>query len=411
MQSHKNWELAFVTSTGSHRSMAAQSRLGSLDGLRGAAALVVVVFHFLSMLAPRWIPDNGDELHVFVDTPIAVLWNGPFAVSVFFVLSGFVIAGVAAKRAELIFANIVSRYVRLALPVTVSVVLAWLWLTAFPANADALARTFAVPPSWLEHTYQAPIPPFTQALADGLVLNFINGGSDFNNVLWTMQIELVGSVGLFLIYAVAGGRTRRVAIGLGLAVLATGLAAQFAYLAFALGAILQELWRRGWHRGQRAWPAVGAFLVGVGLGGFPDGAHDRLGLPLPLGLESLALGNPGGVAPVLAATLMLYGVLASPALGRLFAAAVPRWLGRLSFPLYLVHVPLLYTIIAEVYLVSGIDIFMLFLLYTAITVLLAQIVTLSVEEPTLSVTRWLRAAVAGAGRRQPSSVTAGQQEN
>jgi peptidoglycan/LPS O-acetylase OafA/YrhL len=384
--------------TFSYHSKTPQSRLTALDGLRGVAAFVVVIFHFLSMLAPSWTPQNGHELHFFVDTPLAVLWNGPFAVSVFFVLSGFVISGVAAKRADRLIANIVSRYVRLVIPVTVSVLLAWLWLVTFPANANALADAFNVPPVWLEYTYQTPIPPFTQALADGIFLNFINGGSNFNNVLWTMQIELLGSIGLFIIYGIARDRPHRVALGLGLAVLATGLAAQFAYLAFALGAILQELWRRGRHRGPWAWLAPCAFVTGVALGGFSDGAHDRLGLPLPFGLESVELGHSGGVAPVLAATLILYGVLASPTLERAFANAVAAWLGRISFPLYLVHVPLLYTIVAEIYLTSDLGVFLLFPLYIIITVFLAQILTLLVEEPTLKLTRWLRAAVAGAGR-------------
>lgn len=395
----------------SNRSTALPSRLVSLDGLRGAAAFVVVVFHFLSMLAPSWTPKNAHELHFFVDTPLAILWNGPFAVSVFFVLSGFVISGVAAKRADRLFANIVARYIRLALPVTVSVILAWLWLTAFPENANALADAFTVPPAWLEHTYQSPIPPFTQAVADGLLFNFLNGGSDFNNVLWTMQIELLGSIGLFVIYGLARNRPRGVALGLGLAVLATGLTAQFAYLAFALGAMLQELWRRGWHRGPWAWLAPCAFVTGAGLGGFLDGAHDRLGLPLPFDLESLELGHSGGVAPVLAATLILYGVLASPALERAFASAVPTWLGRISFPLYLVHVPLLYTIVAELYLVLSLGALALFPVYIIITLLLAHILTLLIEEPTIKLTRWLRAAIAGAGPRRPIPATAGQQEN
>jgi peptidoglycan/LPS O-acetylase OafA/YrhL len=392
-------------------STSAPRRVSSLDGLRGVAALIVVVFHFLCMLAPSWVPDTGHALHAFVDTPLGVLWNGPFAVSVFFVLSGFVISGVAARRADLLIANVAARYVRLALPVTASVVLAWLWLTAFPAATDALADAVAVPSPWLAHTYQAPIPSFGQALAEGAVLNFINGGSDFNNVLWTMQIELVGSMGLFVIYGIARARPRDVAIGLGLAVLITGLTFHFAYLAFALGAILQELRRRGWHLVPWTWVAPGAFVVGVILGGFGRGAHDRLGLPLPLDLISLKLGKPEGLVPVVAATLILYGVLASPALGRAFATAVPQWLGRISFPLYLVHVPLLYTVVAELYLGSSLGTVAMFPLYLAMTLLLAYAVTLLVEEPTLRTTRWVRTAIAHAGRRRPAPDTLQQRES
>ena len=378
---------------------AATRRVDSLDGLRGVAAFVVVVFHFLCMLAPGWVPDMTKQPHVLADTPVGILWNGPFAVSVFFVLSGFVIAGVAARRADLLVANAVARYVRLAVPITVSVVLAWAWLNALPTAADDLAAQFDNPSRWLGGTYQAPIPNMGFAVADGLFWNFYNGESLFNNVLWTMQIELIGSLGLFLIYGAARGRPRHVAIGLGLAVLVTGLTFQFAYLAFALGAILQELWRRGWHRTPWVWMPVAAFVLGVALGGFGRGAHDRLGLPLPLDIISLKLGKPEGAMPVVAATLILYGVLTSPALARTFSTAVPQWLGRVSFPLYLVHVPLLYTVIAYLYVAWDLGLAAAFALYLALTLVLAFVFTLLVEEPTLKTTRWVRGVIAGDQRR------------
>lgn len=378
---------------------AATRRLDSLDGLRGVAAFIVVVFHFLCMLAPGWVPDMAEEPHFLADTPLGILWNGPFAVSVFFVLSGFVIGGVASRRANLLMANTVARYVRLAVPITVSVVLAWAWLNVLPTGADELAAHLDNPSRWIGGTYQAPIPDLGFALADGLFWNFYNGESLFNNVLWTMQIELIGSIGLFAIYWAARGRPGHVAVGLGLAVLVTGLTFQFAYLAFALGAILQELWRRGWHRTPWVWAPVAAFVLGVTLGAFGRGAHDRLGLPIPFDIISLKLGKSKGAMPVFAATLILYGVLASPALARAFSTAVPRWLGRVSFPLYLVHVPLLYTVIAHLYVASDLGLATAFALYLALTLVLAFVFTLLVEEPTLKTTRWVRGVIAGDQRR------------
>ena len=88
-------------------------RLAALDGLRGIAALVVVCFHFAAAFLPSLIPDQTDHPCWVADTPIGILFNGPFSVSIFFVLSGFVIAQAAARRRDPIYINIPLRYLRL----------------------------------------------------------------------------------------------------------------------------------------------------------------------------------------------------------------------------------------------------------------------------------------------------------
>ncbi len=59
------------------------SRIGALDGLRGWAALVVVVFHFTWEM---W----GVHFPVFRQFPASLI-NGQLAVSIFFTLSGYVL--------------------------------------------------------------------------------------------------------------------------------------------------------------------------------------------------------------------------------------------------------------------------------------------------------------------------------
>jgi peptidoglycan/LPS O-acetylase OafA/YrhL len=57
--------------------MPAKSHYAALDGLRGVAALAVVVFHFMEMVI-------GDYSHLFIG-------HGWLAVDFFFCLSGFVV--------------------------------------------------------------------------------------------------------------------------------------------------------------------------------------------------------------------------------------------------------------------------------------------------------------------------------
>lgn len=60
-----------------------KERLYHLDGLRGVAAVVVVLFHVMSALVPWLVPDQQKGAAWISYSPIAVLWNGTFAVSVF----------------------------------------------------------------------------------------------------------------------------------------------------------------------------------------------------------------------------------------------------------------------------------------------------------------------------------------
>jgi hypothetical protein len=75
-------------------------RLPSLDGLRGVAALIVVVHHTLltvPSLSVAYFLDGpaavrGSKAWWLSWTPLHLIWAGGEAVIVFFVLSGFVLA-------------------------------------------------------------------------------------------------------------------------------------------------------------------------------------------------------------------------------------------------------------------------------------------------------------------------------
>jgi len=360
--------------------VAASGRIAALDGLRGVAAAVVVVFHWLCLFHWELTPVFAEAPPRIVDTPLAILWNGPFAVSVFFVLSGFVMAAAAERRRERLVANVVTRYLRLALPVTVSVLLAWALLSLMPEAVARMQAASAEPSPWLHYTYSDSIPGVHLALADGLVANFLRGTSWFNNVLWTMQIELVGSVLLFVLYWLAEGRLRLWLLA------ATGLVVvvlfRDAYLAFVTGAALFEAARRGLLDRVPLW--VGALALGTGLllGAPSEGAHARLGLPEALP-EALWLGNAGGLVPVLAATLLLLAVLTLRPLGVLLSMRGPQWLGRISFGLYLVHVPPLYTLVATAHLAGAMPPVLLAGVYFAGVLVAAHLFTLAVDEPSL----------------------------
>ena len=317
-----------------------RARYESLDGLRGIAAMTVVIYHFASAYIPSILSQESPRPWFGSDTPMGVLYNGGFAVSVFFVLSGFVVSNSAAKRRVPTSFNLVQRYFRLAVPCMVSTVLAWAWLTAFPTSVHGLKLVEMHP--WLNYVYDGVMPgPITAAL-DGAFLTFQDGYSDFNGVLWTMQIELYGSCALYIIFGLTEGRLRvAILMALGVVMTACGMPE---YTAFALGALLREAVAAHRLPKRLGWWALG---FGIVFGSMTEGLGDRLGLHVPSLIE---LGETHKVWHVLAAVALLYAVLNLEALKRPLSHPVARFLGYISFGVYLIHTPLLVTVFAEGYL-------------------------------------------------------------
>ncbi|MCS0504962.1 acyltransferase family protein [Ancylobacter mangrovi] len=304
-------------------------RVTCLDGLRGVAACSVVAFHFFYAFAPGRFSDRARTGFTAFDTPLAVLWNGHFAVAVFFVLSGFVLAASSPKSAREAPLMIFLRYLRLGLPALASSALAWAWLNGFP---DAAREAQAISTSsWFRWTYQPPIPPLSQAIWEGGVGVFLNGTTRFNNPLWTMQAELLGSILIYGSYAVLRGRWRPLAMALG--IVGFGAAGLFYLAAFCAGALVFEM------RGRlREFPVAGLLIGLVGLVIGATYPYHAGGPGLVSTLQS-HLGMDGFREA--GAALVLVSVLTTPALRRFFESGPLQRLGELSFPIYLVHVPLI----------------------------------------------------------------------
>jgi peptidoglycan/LPS O-acetylase OafA/YrhL len=382
-------------------------RIHAFDGLRGVAAFIVVVFHYILLLYPHLSPSTSATPVALADTPLHILWNGPFAVAIFFVLSGFVMAAAAERRRASLLSNSVARYFRLAIPATASCILAWIWLTIWPDSAQTLAASVENPSRWLAITYQGEIMPLGVAVADGMVGNFVRGFSQFNNVLWTMQYELVGSIALFVGYWLWGGRVRLLLLALfSLAII---VFIPGPYLAFPLGAALYEARIRGRLNSAPAVVGWAAFITGILLGYHGAGSHERWGLPVVPGVWEL--GTSGGMISVVAAGFLIYGTLMLHSVGRFFSHPIAVWLGQISFSLYLVHVPPLYTIVAWSYVQHDIHPTLLAIAYFAGVLLLAQVFTWLVDDPMMrklpKLRAWIDNTLAARGRQKAATETAG----
>lgn len=288
-------------------------KLIQLEAIRGIASVIVIFHHFSLAFSPTLKSQVAS-------TPIAILFNGEGAVTLFFVLSGFVLTrryfdngggriGMAAMK----------RWPRLLLPSTASIMLGCAALLVLPAwFAEA---GVAVNSDWLiDFGGSGRAVDFQPSFVDALIRSFgvflfPSGYIQYNSSLWTMFPELFGS--LFC----------------------------FAYAAFATkvnkrwtGGVLLLLALVAW-RSSSSW--LLPFALGVATAQYLP--FQRISLSLWKGLVLIAVGLALWISyryliSAIGSMLIIATVLTCPAIAEALSGKVGKTLGRLSFPLYLVHV-------------------------------------------------------------------------
>jgi peptidoglycan/LPS O-acetylase OafA/YrhL len=154
----------------------AKPKLGELESVRGVAAFAVVIHHFLMAYTPhfhgRLYPDDPIAL---VRTPFFAFVNGSAAVSIFFVLSGFVLTFSALKRRDLtsIFRSSIKRWPRLAMLIVLVNIASGLFLYFGLYTHQNRA--------WLDPaTYAGLVSILKYAIREGGFETFIHGNASLN---------------------------------------------------------------------------------------------------------------------------------------------------------------------------------------------------------------------------------------
>lgn len=155
-------------------------RIGSLDGIRGVAVLLVVSLHYFYYLAPSavWFP-----LLKNLRFPLALTWTG---VDLFFVLSGFLIGGILLDNRESsnYFRVFYARRALRILPLYL------LMLGALATGVYAMRHGWLAGPGW-EYLFGKPYPAYVYGT---FTQNFIvafrgDYGPEWSNVTWSLAVE------------------------------------------------------------------------------------------------------------------------------------------------------------------------------------------------------------------------------
>ncbi|MBV9813084.1 MAG: acyltransferase [Acetobacteraceae bacterium] len=328
------------------------ARFPELDGLRGLAALCVVLAHYALAFQPSLLGGGARVAHFAASvwigaTPLIAPYNPELGVAIFFTLSGFVLAASVAERPLPLRALAVRRWLRLALPIFATSLLPFLLIEAGLMRAGAVAAL--AKSDWLAGSY-AWVGSQPNALPElawqSFVDLFARGRDLYNGALWTMPTELWGSFAIYVAYATVGRLIAAPAARIVVALLVLLLVWRTPFGGFACGAALFELRRLVVRLPGNV--CLLLVLAGFVLGGFPflldlpgNGFYARLFIAL-----ANVTDNPVLFAHRCGAVALTAAALFSPACAAFLRLRPCRALGRISFMVYLVHVPLLCSLAA-----------------------------------------------------------------
>jgi peptidoglycan/LPS O-acetylase OafA/YrhL len=342
------------------------SRIAYLESIRGLAALQVLLLHFFAAFAPDLVfslPAGAAIAGYIHLSPLYFLYDGYSAVYVFFALSGYVLTRSFERHLARPSSQILARVLRLGLPAVAATLVAAAMMLMFgkpniPAG-DLSGST------WFASQWNADVSMLS-VLRDGIINALFLGYRGLPGVaflapwqqpveqslvapLWTLSIEFYGSMIILLLCACA---RRSRAVWWSVVLLGAIFTIRSAYICFFIGHLLAAF-----RRAERPAPdsrllPIFSIVFGVFLCILAE-------VWQPQWLRSLCadptyLLFPGQFAPMqqkaFGAILVLVGIIDLEIARSLLSRS---WLvarSKLSFPLYLVHWPILFGPAAALFL-------------------------------------------------------------
>jgi peptidoglycan/LPS O-acetylase OafA/YrhL len=310
-----------------------------LDGLRGVAAVNVMLMHFFIVLVPAMIYSDrmpshlGNLEQIFSSTPLGLIGAGNFSVCIFFVLSGYVLTHkyFKTKDRSIIISGAVRRYIRLFVPVLAATILSFL-LTSTGVFHYYL-ETVMISGNNNYANYWTFTPELVEAVEQAAWGTFFRGDDTYNPVLWTMTVEFYGSMLVFAMALLFGSLRIRWTFYFAAAVLFFNTY----YLAFIIGMGLADTFNGKTPVFKTSNKMILSTLLvsGLFLGSYPVGTVTSTSL---YGfLDNGLFQTPKFGYHILGAGMVMYVLLNSRWLQNIFSSPVPAFLGKISYSLYLIH--------------------------------------------------------------------------
>lgn len=313
------------------------SRQYYFDSLRGIAACLVAVTHFLAAFYPYSVFGPGGDAEpiagwesIFLVPPFSLLSAGHFAVCLFFVLSGYVLSisiiGEKNQFSRLVGA-VAKRPIRLGGVLLFSLLCAGMLFefdsfhhqeAAVLSGSNWLAGFWTIDFNWFELAKK--------------VMTF-KAGFEYNPPLWTLRIELIGSFIVFGVLVLINWMPYRFRT-LILCGCLIGLFSTF-YAGFIWGMLLADAKKQGFFNPLSKQLQRAGLVAGVLLAAYPYYAVKATMSSLATPNTFLTAAN--NHASMLSAVAIMTLVLCSPLLQAGLQRRFLIWLGEMSYALYAIH--------------------------------------------------------------------------
>ncbi len=339
-----------------------------LEGSRGVAAVQVMLLHFAAFFFPvfaRVAEEGNFELEkTLTNSPLFFLADGYTAVYIFFIMSGFVLAQSFSISNLSVSQQAGKRVLRLFIPTAAAGIFAYILINLYPeAAGEAISVTGS---TWAASLLQIPsdFKNITlELLLNSMLLGYkdISIFSDFefmspwlsplsesaNPPTWTLHAELWGS-----------------ALTLLMAVLHRNFRAEYFWIIFCSSLIVFgtshfSLFLIGFAayklKSSLSFPparhvAIPALVAGIYASCIQSTWHGEALISAFSQITLFQAQSAFHAAHMIAAILIFFGIFLSQRLKSLLSHRSMLWVGKISFSIYLLHFPVLFTVGAMVFI-------------------------------------------------------------
>lgn len=173
------------------------NKINFLEGIKGIAAIIVIIYHLLSAVYPALvngsnvIGNHGIWYVIIGSSPLNIFYDGNLSVAFFFIISGYVLSYKYFKNNSYsIKETFIKRYFRLMPSIAISIFISYIFMKfRLFFNIEVSKITGSV---WLGQFYQFNCN-FIEMIKEALFGTLIFNKCNYNRTFWSMYYEFWGA--------------------------------------------------------------------------------------------------------------------------------------------------------------------------------------------------------------------------